>query len=76
MHVMFGQEDERKKEEKDERKRKYNVRWNDEVSLLSFNCCKAITCEVLDLVNFFSIMSFTSCNAFCRLLLRRWRHIG
>ncbi|KDO57587.1 hypothetical protein CISIN_1g0406252mg, partial [Citrus sinensis] len=25
-------EDERKKEEKDERKRKYNVRWNDEVT--------------------------------------------
>lgn len=25
-------EDERKKEEKDERKHKYNVRWNDEVT--------------------------------------------
>lgn len=53
---MFGQEDERKKEEKDERKRKYNVRWNDEVFLLLFNCCWAITCEFLDLVNFFSIV--------------------
>ena len=31
------QEDERKKEEKDERKRKYNVTWNDQVIyLLSF----------------------------------------
>jgi hypothetical protein len=26
------QEDERKKEEKDERKRKYNVTWNDQVT--------------------------------------------
>ena len=34
---MFGQEDERKREEKDERKRKYNVRWNDEVKFLF--CC-------------------------------------
>jgi pre-mRNA-processing factor SLU7 len=31
-HVLLGQEDERKREEKDERKRKYNVRWNDEVT--------------------------------------------
>ncbi|KAF3456778.1 hypothetical protein FNV43_RR01432 [Rhamnella rubrinervis] len=30
--VIFDQEDERKEEEKDERKRKYNVRWNDEVT--------------------------------------------
>lgn len=28
---MCLQEDERKKEERDERKRKYNVKWNDEV---------------------------------------------
>jgi len=28
----FSQEEQRKREEKDERKRKYNVRWNDEVT--------------------------------------------
>lgn len=37
MHVLFGQEDKRKKEEKDERKRKYNVRWNDEVYLYYYS---------------------------------------
>lgn len=31
VHVCVGQEDERRREEKDERKRKYNVRWNDKV---------------------------------------------
>lgn len=31
-HVfLFWQEDKRRKEEKDERKRKYNVKWDDEV---------------------------------------------
>jgi len=30
--ASFSQEDQRKREEKDERKRKYNVRWNDEVT--------------------------------------------
>lgn len=34
----FGQEDERKREEKDERKRKYNVIWNDEVMFLFCYC--------------------------------------
>lgn len=29
--IWFVQEDERRKEERDERKRKYNVKWNDEV---------------------------------------------
>ena len=33
---LNGQEDERKREERDERKRKYNVRWNDEVFLVFF----------------------------------------
>ena len=28
---LFEQENERRREEKDERKRKYNVKWNDEV---------------------------------------------
>lgn len=31
MKFWFGQEDERRKEERDERKRKYNVKWNEEV---------------------------------------------
>lgn len=34
--VVNVQEDERKREEKDERKRKYNVKWNDEVISISF----------------------------------------
>lgn len=34
-HAWFGQEDERRREEKDERKRKYNVKWNDEVCPLN-----------------------------------------
>lgn len=31
LELACGQEDARRREEKDERKRKYNVRWNDEV---------------------------------------------
>lgn len=52
--VLFGQENERKKEEKDERKRKYNVRWNDEVldcvlfcSQFVFNLDPCTLCSLL-----------------------------
>lgn len=35
MKFLHGQEDERRREEKDERKRKFNVKWNDEVCIFS-----------------------------------------
>ena len=34
-HILIWQEDQRRKEEKDERKRKYNVKWNDQVFVFS-----------------------------------------
>ena len=45
------QEDERRKEERDERKRKYNAKWNDEVLSCLFvfriSCKEMVPCMIL-----------------------------
>lgn len=68
------QEDERKREERDERKRKYNVKWNDEVYHLLASCIMPLQEKLMSLFTPI-LLGYDGVLFSCRSPLKIWKHI-